>query len=227
MHNAAGQIRCFEHWHICLPLILARHQSKYAISPTPLAIHIKENTDIKAVARYTSSYINLRIKDEVFTPSISYVDSSFFKIFSLELKHGSLNGFKNRNKIYISDELANSYFNREDVVGELITQINHGGNREFEIAGVFKKRPRNSSFRFDVITLWENQIDFASKDNNWKEWCSTFILIDDPNKVNLFAAQLSQYVEVQNRARPDLKIKRFYLEQIGRASCRERVLASV
>jgi hypothetical protein len=28
MQNAAGQIRCFEHWHICLPHIPSLHQSK-------------------------------------------------------------------------------------------------------------------------------------------------------------------------------------------------------
>jgi len=28
MHNAARQVRCFERWHICLPHIPARHQSK-------------------------------------------------------------------------------------------------------------------------------------------------------------------------------------------------------
>jgi len=28
MHNSAGQRRCFEHWHICLPHFPPRHQSK-------------------------------------------------------------------------------------------------------------------------------------------------------------------------------------------------------
>ena len=189
-------------------------EDKYAISPTPLATHIKENIkDVKVVSRYVSAYINFRIKDEVFTPSIFYADSSFFEIFNLELKHGSLKSFKGKNKIYISDELANRYFNREDVVGEQITQINHDTNREFEIVGIFKKRPRNSSCRFDVITLWENQSDHILKDNNWKEWCSTFVLIDNPMKVQSVAGQLTKYVEVQNRARLDLKVKEFYLER--------------
>ena len=189
-------------------------EDKYAISPTPLATHIKENIkDVKVVSRYVSAYINFRIKDEVFTPSIFYADSSFFEMFNLELKHGSLKSFKGKNKIYISDELANRYFNREDVVGEQITQINHDTNREFEIVGIFKKRPRNSSCRFDVITLWENQSDHILKDNNWKEWCSTFALIDNPMKVQSVAGQLTKYVEVQNRARPDLKVKEFYLER--------------
>lgn len=195
---------------------LGDQEDKYALSPTPLAINIKENIkDVKAVSRYVSTYINFRIGDEVFTPSIIYADSSFFEIFNLKLEHGSVKSFKGKSKIFISDELANKYFNREDVVGEQITQINHDENVEFEIVGIFKKRPRNTSFRFDVITLWENQTDATSKDNNWKEWCSTFALIEDPGKVETIADQLNHYVDIQNSARPDLKVKAFYLERFA------------
>ena len=193
---------------------LEDQEDKYAISPTPLAINIKDNIkDVKAASRCVSSYINFRIESEVFTPSILYADASFFEIFSLKLKHGSIKSFKGKNKIFISDELAIRYFNREDVVGEQVTQINDMANKELEIAGVFKKRPRNSSFRFDVITLWGNQTDAAIKDNNWKEWCSTFALIEDPTKVQTVADQLSRYIEIQNDISPDLKVKTFYLER--------------
>lgn len=189
-------------------------EDKYAISPTPLAINIKDNIkDVKASSRSVSSYVNFRIENEVFTPSILYADSSFFEIFDLELKHGSIKSFKGKSKIFISDELAIRYFNREDVVGEQVTQVSDKTNRQLEIAGVFKKRPRNSSFRFDVITLWENQPDANAKDSNWKEWCSTFVLIEDPVNQQTVADQLSRYTQIQNDVSPDLKVKAFYLER--------------
>jgi putative ABC transport system permease protein len=192
---------------------LGDQQDNYAISPTALAINIKENSkEVKAVSRYVSTYINLRIKEEVFTPSVIYTDSSFFEIFDLELKQGSIKGLTGKSRILISDELANKYFKREDVVGEQIIQINEGAQQELEIVGVFSKRPRNTSFRFDALSLWENQDDAISKDENWKEWCSTFALIEDPAKVEIVTAQLNNYVEIQNTARPDLKVMSFYLE---------------
>ncbi len=189
-------------------------EDKYAISPTPLANAVQDNIkDVKASTRCVSSYVNLRIEREVFTPSILYADSSFFEVFSLELKHGSIKGFKEKSKIFISDELANRYFNREDVVGEQVTQISDNANRELEIAGVFEKRSRNSSLRFDVITLWENQQDAATKDSNWKEWCSTFLLIEEPVNAKTVTDQLSRYTQIQNEVSPDLKVKTFYLER--------------
>ncbi len=192
---------------------LEDHEDKYAISPTPLAVNMKDIRDVKAVSRYESTYINFQVNDEVFTPSIVYADHSFFEIFHLAMKHGSSKGFTEKDKIFISDELANRYFNREDVVGEQITQIDHDTKREFEIAGVFIKRPRNSSLRFDVITIWENQTDATTRDSNWKEWCSTFVLLEDEGKVEAIVDELNHYVEVQNVARPDLKVKSFYLER--------------
>ena len=61
--------------------------------------------------------------------------------------------------LIISDELARKYFNREDVVGEQITQLNFGREKEFTIAGVFKKWPLNSSFGFEAIALLDNYWD--------------------------------------------------------------------
>jgi len=189
-------------------------EDHYALSPTSLAVSIKTNSsDVQGVTRYLPTYINLLIKDEVFTPSVTYVDSSFFEVFDLPLKHGSVKSLTGKNKIFISDELANRYFNKEEVVGEQLIQIYQDTKLEFEIAGVFPKRTRNTSLRFDVLTLWENQSDAITKDNNWKEWCSTFMLIEDLGKAEVIANQLNQYVEVQNTARPDLKVKSFYLER--------------
>ena len=128
--------------------------------------------------------------------------SLVFEIFTLPLTHGSIKSFNGKGKIFISDELAIKYFQREDVVGEQVTQVNEKGNRELEIAGVFKKRPRNTSLRFDVITLWENQPDASIKDGNWKEWCTTFALIEDPQKVPTVASQLGRYIEIQNNNIP-------------------------
>ncbi len=50
MHNAAGQIRCFELWHFCLPLIPARHQSKQK-SQEPEKIYKTNIMTVKIIFR--------------------------------------------------------------------------------------------------------------------------------------------------------------------------------
>ncbi|MBY0435403.1 MAG: ABC transporter permease [Cyclobacteriaceae bacterium] len=195
-------------------------EDHYAKTPLPLSENIKTNiSDVQVTARIIIDYTHLRVNEEVFSPYIFYADSSFFEMFDLALTHGDINSFKDKSKIFISDELALRYFNTEDVVGKPITQINNRIPKEFEIGGVFKKRPYNSSFRFDVITRWENQwdtyADHTPQDSDWKKSASTFVLIKDSQRVSVVAEQLQRYVEDQNKARPDLKAKKYYLQRFA------------
>lgn len=209
----ASNIYRIQFWHE-----LDGQNNRYGITPMPIANHIRQNNkDIQLLTRMAHSYSNMRIGAEVFVPFIAYVDSSFFEMFTIELKYGRIEDFKNKSKIFISDELARKYFNREDVVGEQITQINNRIPKEFEIGGVFKKWPLNSSFDFEAITLWDNLWDTrtnaALKDDDWKEWNITFLQIDDKRKVEAITQNLQQYVVLQNEARQDLQVKEFYLEK--------------
>ena len=166
-------------------------RDRYGISPMPLASHIKQNLkDVKAVTKSVSEYRNIRIGEELFSTSVFYADSSFFEMFTIELKYGRIDDFKDKSKIFISDEMARKYFNKEDVVGEQITQINNHLPMEFTIGGVFKKWPLNSSFDFEAITLWENLWDVRTnslpRDDDWKEWNTTFVQIENPEKFFMF-----------------------------------------
>ena len=193
-------------------------RNRYAIAPMPLATHISQNNeDVQLLTRMAFSYNNMRIGTEVFVPFIAYADASFFEMFTIGLKYGRIQDFKNKSKIFISDQLARKYFNREDVLGEQITQINNGILKEFEIGGVFKTWPLNSSFDFEAITLWDNLWDTQAnpglKDADWKQWNTTFLKIEDQEKVEVITRNLQKYVTPQNTARQDLQVKEFYLEK--------------
>ncbi len=189
---------------------------KYGIVPMPLANHINQNGE-GFVTRYITTKSDIRIEDELFRTSLSYGDSSFFEIFTTNLKYGDITDFKNKSRIFISDELARKYFNRENVVGEAITQVNNQVPKEFIVGGVFAKWPLNSSFNFEAITLWENYWDTKAEkglgDNDWKTWNTTFVQIRDSNEIPEVTKQLQRYVAPQNKARQDFQVKEFYLER--------------
>ncbi len=198
-------------------------RDRHGLAPMPLASHIKQNIrEVNKTVRYMSSYCDMRIGEEVFGDQIAFADSAFFDLFTYELKHGSFSNFYDKGKVFISDKVAKKYFNREDVVGQPMTQIVLGKDgvrrpKEFEIGGVFKKPPQNSSLGFDVITLfdnfWEINLDPDLSETNWKRWAHVlFLKIDDPAKVDLVTKQLQQYVEPQNKAREDFKVGNYYLE---------------
>lgn len=190
-------------------------QERYGISPLPLGEHIKYNIkEAESVVRYLSYSNDIRIGTELFNTRIAYADSAFFELFTFELIHGILTDFHDKSKIFISDELAREYFNRTDVVGQEIEQINSGVAKTFTIGGVFKPQPMNSSFNPDAIALYENLQSVWGKDlnQNWGEWNTLFLKVGNSANVSLIEKQLERYVEPQNRARLDLKISKYYLE---------------
>ncbi len=199
-------------------------RDRYGMAPLPLANYIKHNfKDVNKTVRFMTAYCDIRIGDEVFGTNMAFADSAFFDLFTYKLKYGSFADFHNKGKVFISDELARKYFNSEDVVGRFVSQIVLGKDgvrrpHEFEVGGVFKKLPMNSSMSFfEMITLhdnfWDINLDPDVNETSWKKWTHTlFLQIDDPSRLTTITKQLQQYVEPQNKVREDFKIAEYYLE---------------
>lgn len=209
-------------------------RDRYGMAPMPLAGYIKQNMkEVDQVVRYMRSYCDMRIGEEVFGDQIGYADSAFFDLFTYKLKYGSFSNFHDKGKIFISDEIARKYFNKEDVIGQPLTQIVLGKDgvrrpKEFEIGGVFKKQPQNTSLGFDVITLfdnyWDVNLDPEVSETNWKRWAHVvFLKIEDSGNVTAVEKQLQQYVEPQNKVREDFKISSYYLENFDGMMQRNRM----
>lgn len=205
---------------------------RFGSSPTPLGNFVKQNfKDVSKVVRYHVSYSDMRIGEEVFGTGVAFADSAFFDLFTYELKYGTFSDFYDKSKVFISDETALKYFNKEDVVGQPLTQIVLGKDgvrrpKEYIIGGVFKQMPHNSSFRFEVITLfdnfWDINLDPDQSETSWKRWVTLFLEIDDPARVSSVTQQLQHYIEPQNRAREDFKVTSYYLENFNGMMQRNR-----
>jgi ABC-type antimicrobial peptide transport system permease subunit len=193
---------------------------RYGASPMPLRSFVKQSMKgISQTSRYHSTYSDIRIGDEVFGIQMAFADSSFFDLFEYELKYGVFQNFGDPSKIFISDEVA------LDVVGEPFTQIILGKDgvrrpKEFIIGGVFKKKPWNSSFNFQIITLFENFWDVNMNPDlgemSWKGFTGAlFFQVDNPSDVSSITSQLVQFVEPQNKVREDFKISAYYLQPFG------------
>lgn len=196
---------------------------RYGVSPMPLRSFVQQNIKgVSLTSRYHSTYSDIRIGDDVFGTQMAFADSSFFDLFEFELKYGTFQNFGDRSKIFISDDVALKYFNKEDVVGEPFTQIILGKDgvrrpKEFIVGGVFKKKPYNSSFNFQIITLfdnfWDVNLNSDLTEMSWKGFTGAlFFQVDNPSDVSAITSQLQQFVEPQNKVREDFKITAYYLQ---------------
>jgi ABC-type antimicrobial peptide transport system permease subunit len=195
---------------------------RFGMSPMPLAGYVKSNfKEVSKAVRYQISYSDIRIGEEVFGTGMVFADSGFFDLFTYELKYGTFADFYDKSKVFLSDEVALKYFNSENVVGNTITQIVLGKDgirrpKEFVVGGVFKQMPYNSSFRFDIITqfdnFWDINLDPDLTETSWKRWSTLFLEVDNPADIAAITQQLQNYIEPQNKAREDFKITSYYLE---------------
>jgi ABC-type antimicrobial peptide transport system permease subunit len=188
----------------------------YGVAPMPMGELIRENfKEVDQVVRYISKTSQFRIGDEMFQKEFVYADPNFPELFTLEHITGSLT-LKDKSHALISDKLAETYFGTKDAVGKPLTQVINGEPREFVIGGVYKAFPYNSSFRFDLLTTFDNYfIDATQKstiEHDWKKWTTTFLYIKNPNSIPTLTKQLQQYLKPQNEARQDLQAQRFYIE---------------
>ncbi len=180
-------------------------QNRHAMVPTPVGAIVRDNfNDVDKVVRYNAASSDIRIGDEVFNTSVAYADEGFFDLFTFKLVDGT---FKySKSEVIISDKLALKYFNTTQAAGKQITQITNGELKELTVAGVFETQPLNSSFAFEALML------FPEVDNDWKNFNTVFLRINDPSRLSAITQQLQSFVDPQNKALPDFKFTDYYLQ---------------
>ncbi|MDX1628337.1 MAG: ABC transporter permease [Fulvivirga sp.] len=188
---------------------------KLGFIPRPMGELVRENiADVDKVANFSNQSSNVRIEDEYFRTRIAYVDPEFTKIFTFQLVEGQYN-LDQLSNIYLSEQLAHKYFGNEEAVGKTITQVLDSGVIDYQVAGVFKDKPSNSSFMFvEAFTNYKNY--FRSNDNadedDWQAWVTTFVTVDDKGRLSTIEKQLQDYIAPQNKAREDFQITRYYVD---------------
>jgi ABC-type antimicrobial peptide transport system permease subunit len=193
-----------------------RGQVPYGVVPIPVGNLLRGSLhEGDEVIQYISKDAQFRIGDELFKKEFIYADPSFTKIFFIDRLYGTMD-LTDKTQVLISDKLAITYFGTADVVGKPLTQVLSNEKREFTVAGVYKAFPFNSSFRFDLITMFDNYfIDPSQKsviENDWSKWTTTFLYIKDNSYLDALTKQLQGYIKTQNEARPDLQAQSFYIE---------------
>ena len=175
---------------------------KNGTSPLPIGNTIKGSiSQIDQVVRHFPVDGNFKVGDDLFNTWVAAVDPAFFEVFTFELLFGDKSLLADKQTIFISEEIREKHFPmNENPVGELITYINREQRIEFEVGGVFKKPPLNTSFFSQAYVHFDNVFDIGGFDeNNWAVFNNTFVTIENRDDVGTVEGQLQRYVEIQKR----------------------------
>jgi cell division protein FtsX len=191
--------------------------TEYGVVPIPLGeVAIQNIKDAEAITRYSTGYADLRVGEEIFGTSLSYVDPDFFKIFTIEFIEGNAAELKDKTKVLISDELAMKLFNTTQAVGKPLTHILQGDKkREFEVGAVYKLPPTNSSFNDEAFLIYDNYWDTNSEfqqGTNWVFRNTLFMMISNAERISLVEQQLKPFAENNNKVREDFIVTGFKLD---------------
>jgi len=124
----------------------------------------------------------IKVNQEVFTEEkLFWCDTAIFEIFDIEIVKGTgAENLKNPNTVLLSQSTARLYFGDENPIGKSLTVDNRN---TFEVKGVFKDFPDNSSLNFNVVTPFMMQ--GAAKRPSWDNASfETFALVNS-DKVNV------------------------------------------
>ncbi len=117
--------------------------------------------------------------------AISFVDSMFFKIFTIPFIDGSPS--TDPQSAVISEKTAARYFGRENPMGKSLRINCEGKQVDFTVTGVFKELPSNTTVKADFFIPFS----FSKRFDNWKyqEYSSNaysaFVLLRPGTNVSL------------------------------------------
>ncbi|HKZ67750.1 MAG TPA: ABC transporter permease [Chitinophagaceae bacterium] len=132
----------------------------------------------------------------------SFVDPSFFQMFSFPLIAGNKNDqLKNVYSIVITEKFAKKIFGNEDALNKTI-KIDSADN--FIITGVLKDMPSNTRFNFEFLLSWDYLKKLGWNNDSWlSNNVSTFVLLKPNTDADAFNNKIKDIVK-RNTNRKDV-----------------------
>lgn len=196
-------------------------QQFYGSSPAPLAPMLQNDfPQIKNVARVNDKDCVIKLGDNVFRESVSFVDNAFYSMFDFPIKWGDKRTFIDPQGIVLTEELSEKLFGKDNPIGKSIrVQLNIGGKEtpeDFTVKGVFSKRPMEASFYFSALIPYQKMISLGmGKTGDWSQSTDiTFVEASNDAAVDNIKNQSKKYVQLYNEANRDNQISSFHFQSL-------------
>jgi putative ABC transport system permease protein len=177
-------------------LKLGDNKVQYAVAMAPLAQTLKRDfPEVENAVRLRPT--GFRVKkgaESIAESNVVFADPSVFDVFTLPMLYGDkASALKEPNTVVLSASAALKYFNKLNVVGQILTI---GNNQVLKITGVMKDMPKQSHFYADFLESMATTAD--SRSNGWLQSnYNTYVLFRegaDPKKLeSQFPALLRKY----------------------------------
>jgi putative ABC transport system permease protein len=146
-------------------LKLGENRTQFAVCMAPLAQTLKRDfPEVENAVRLRPTGFRLKKGNEIIAESsVVFADASVFDVFTLPMLYGNkASALTEPNTVVVTATTALKYFNKLNVVGQVLTLDN---NQALKITGVIKDIPKQSHFYADFLESMGTNDD--SRSNNW------------------------------------------------------------
>lgn len=142
-----------------------------AIAVTPARVPARSRADYPQLEAVTQifdfsqgrRYLTRVDENSFYESDLFYADEHFFKIFQYPFIIGNPDiALKGPDKVVLTASMANKYFGKTDVLGEMI-EVNNG---TYEVTGVVEDTPENTVISFDFLYSLET-LGQGAQDRGW------------------------------------------------------------
>lgn len=200
------------------------------ICPMPLASFAKQDfSAIQQVIRWDSRGLDIKAEqNEPFAGSANYTDPAFFELFNFPLVKGTVN-LNNKSTVVITEQAAAKYFGKTDPIGKtLLFHSDEPYKKSLTVTGVLKNPPMNSSFQFELITHFDNQLKGDGSPIKTDDWSwfanAVFVKLSNPAEAETIAKNFDKYLPLQQEARKDLQLTGFKLQSFSEMALQSRAI---
>jgi putative ABC transport system permease protein len=150
--------------------------------------------EIEAFVRVQSQFNDVRGNNEIKGYEMLAADANFFSVFSFPLSSGNpATALQKPNSIVISEEMAKKFFKTIDALGKTLELKEDGKFVPYQITGISKKSPQNSSIKFDfLMPKIVAEKEYSNNENWFNFFQNTFVLLHPKAEMKRVEAKMKQ-----------------------------------
>ena len=171
---------------------------------------------IKSFVRIQSGQEDIKKGNDVQSHGLLHVDPNFFSVFSFPLLEGNAETcLIEPHSVVLSEDAAIKQFGTKKALGKTLLVSKNGEFIPYNITGVTKTIPQNSSIKFDILLpFYASQNDLQDSENWFNFFLNTFVVLDPKASVKNVETGMQRFYEADSREAIK-KISETYGEIIG------------
>lgn len=152
--------------------------------------------EIKNFVRADQFTTIIRTENQSFEEELTYVEDSFFNVFSFKLLQGNPNTvLKEPKSLVLTPEIASKYFGENNPIGEIIYITVRNEDQPFTVTGIVKSPPSNSSIPFSIIANIKDTPYYERNLDRWNSFNTPVFLQLEPNSdLTSVTAKINEFV---------------------------------